>query len=181
MKHLEVEVLHLAPGLGDASGGPSRSIPQLCQSLANQGLRLGLAYPVGINDEHFSIDACREAGVQVFPLNGSSWQVQVAELIGRGELVHLHGVWMRFCHASAKLARKHRRPLIISPRGMLEPWALQYHAFRKKIAWAVYQHHDLQSASALHATSVNERENLKRLGLPSNRRGSERRRGSTTV
>ncbi|MEA2113924.1 MAG: glycosyltransferase, partial [Thermodesulfobacteriota bacterium] len=56
-------------------------------------------------------------------------------------------------------------PLVISPRGMLEPWARSYRSFKKTIAWYLYQRRDLQAAAVLHATSQQEAENLQALGL----------------
>ena len=46
---------------------------------------------------------------------------------------------------------------------MLEPWAWQYKAWKKRAAWALFQRHDLCTAQALHATSREEAENLGQL------------------
>ncbi len=61
------------------------------------------------------------------------------------------------------MARKRKVPYVLSPRGMLEPWALEFKARKKKIAWMLYQRRIVASASALVATSEKECENVKRL------------------
>jgi len=48
---------------------------------------------------------------------------------------------------------------------MLEPWALQQKAWKKRLALAIFQRRDLHSASALIATSEMEYQNLRRFGL----------------
>ncbi len=81
------------------------------------------------------------------------------------QIVHFHGIW------SPALAKRWRYwhslgiPCMFSVHGMTEPWALAHKALKKKVAWHLYQRHILNRASALHATSAREAENLKRLGL----------------
>ncbi len=84
---------------------------------------------------------------------------------GKHVIIHDHGLWLRNNHKAAVIAFDHRVPRIVSPRGMLEPWARQHHATRKRIAWALYQRRDLKRADALHATSQQEAETLRDLGF----------------
>jgi len=48
---------------------------------------------------------------------------------------------------------------------MLERWALDHQVIRKRAALATYQHWCLKTAIAFHATSADEAENVRRLGL----------------
>jgi glycosyltransferase involved in cell wall biosynthesis len=48
---------------------------------------------------------------------------------------------------------------------MLAPWARAHKAWKKRIAWALYQRRDLACAAAHHATSEQEATNLRGLGL----------------
>ena len=81
------------------------------------------------------------------------------------DVLHDHGVWLPSNHATASVARTNRIPLVVSVRGMLEPWSLGYRAWKKRAAWHLYQRADLCGAKLLHATSNQEAENLRRLGL----------------
>lgn len=81
------------------------------------------------------------------------------------DIVHLHGIWLDLCRDTAIWARSNKMPLVISPHGMLEPWALNHKRFKKQIAMALYQRRDLKSAHAFHACSQQEAENIRRLGL----------------
>jgi glycosyltransferase involved in cell wall biosynthesis len=81
------------------------------------------------------------------------------------DCVHIHGIW------SPTLARRfiHWRrlgvPCVVTVHGMLEPWALAHKRLKKQVAWHIYQKRLLNRASALHATSPREADNLRRLGL----------------
>jgi glycosyltransferase involved in cell wall biosynthesis len=78
------------------------------------------------------------------------------------DLVHSHGLWLPFNHTVAGLAGKRH---IISPRGMLEPWALNNSKWKKRVAWWLYQKRDLKRAIAFHATAESEAESIRRLGF----------------
>ena len=54
---------------------------------------------------------------------------------------------------------------MVSPRGMLEPWALNHRKWKKRLAWWLYQRGDLLKASALHATAPSEEAQFRKLGL----------------
>ena len=80
-------------------------------------------------------------------------------------VIHDNGLWLGTNHAAANAARVSGTPLVISPRGMLTPWALKFRAWKKKLAWWLYQQRDLQTARVLHATSQDEADGFRALGL----------------
>jgi glycosyltransferase involved in cell wall biosynthesis len=88
---------------------------------------------------------------------------ELKRYIEAADVVHVHGMWSVVNHAACRIAVESRRPLIVSPRGMLEPWALHEKKFRKKAAWFTYQRTDLADAQVLHATSEQEAEQIRRL------------------
>lgn len=84
---------------------------------------------------------------------------------GAPVVAHDHGIWLPTNHAVATCARRLGLPRVVSPRGMLDPWALRWRGTRKKLAWALYQRRDLRSADLLHATSSTEAEGFRAQGL----------------
>ena len=54
---------------------------------------------------------------------------------------------------------------MVSPRGMLSNWSLSNGRLKKMIAWRLFQHRDLQSADAFHATGDQEAEDIRVLGF----------------
>ncbi|MEQ8538040.1 MAG: glycosyltransferase [Coleofasciculus sp. D1-CHI-01] len=78
-------------------------------------------------------------------------------------LVHDHGIWLPNNHAIAVESRRLGIPRIVTPHGMLENWALNYKAWKKRIAWHFFQYSDLKTTQVLHATSNAEALNLRKL------------------
>jgi poly(glycerol-phosphate) alpha-glucosyltransferase len=84
----------------------------------------------------------------------------------RADLVHAHGLWT---YLSAAALREHRRtgtPVVISPHGMLDPWALAFSRLRKRIAAGLFQNSLLRSAAVLHALTLAEARSIRAYGLP---------------
>ena len=80
-------------------------------------------------------------------------------------VIHQHGIWAPLPVASGRFARRADLPLVLSPHGMLETWAMAHHAMRKRLAWWLYQRENLKAATVLHATSRAEAERFRELGF----------------
>lgn len=82
-------------------------------------------------------------------------------------VVHVHGLWspfeIRACRAALKLGMK----LVISPHGMLDPWALRQKRWKKLLAWNLYQRRFLSKADLIVVNSEREWESVRRLGINS--------------
>ena len=153
---MSLRVLHCIPFLSPSYGGPARSVPALAEAEAQAGadVRVWCPRPTTIDTSEYPNTTFVSGSVR--QLRDEGWHP---------DIVHHQGLWRGCHHQAARLARRLNIPRIISPRGMLEPWCLNHHRFRKKIAWALYQHRDLKTAACLHATSVSEAEQFRRLGF----------------
>ncbi|HEX4883877.1 MAG TPA: glycosyltransferase [Casimicrobiaceae bacterium] len=168
-----LRVVHCLGSLAESAGGPSRTVTSLCAALARLGCEVDLVA---------AHDAARD-GALVLPdapavrvhlcaarrafAPGLAWSFlrTTAGLALRSQranaLLHDHGIWGPTNVAAAVAARRAGLPYVLSPRGMLEPWALQYKARRKRIAWAFYQRRIVRAASALVATSEQECQSIR--------------------
>jgi len=81
------------------------------------------------------------------------------------DLIHLHGMWSPFLAVAALVAKRKDIPLVISPHGCLEPWALGYKRYKKLLAMKIYQAPILRFASMFIATADQEANSIRRLGL----------------
>lgn len=155
-------VVHTVHSIEADKGGPSRTVPRLCRELAADGRW----QPSLVTTRQPPTD---QAGLDVQgPLSGSFQRAIAARLSASADgprLLHDHGVWLRSNATAAVQAWHSCVPLVISPRGMLEPWALGHRAWKKRLALALYQLPLLRTASGLHATSEEEAVNLRALGL----------------
>ena len=57
------------------------------------------------------------------------------------------------------------RPVVVSPHGMLDPWALRNSRLKKAAAWSLFEGANLRRASCLHALNQAELAAVRRLGL----------------
>jgi len=77
------------------------------------------------------------------------------------DVVHLHGLWGPSSKAAHSLLRAKSRPaIVISPRGMLEPWAMQRSRLKKWVAWKVWVGELIRRADCLHALCEEERKSI---------------------
>jgi glycosyltransferase involved in cell wall biosynthesis len=81
------------------------------------------------------------------------------------EIVHLHGAWQYLSIAVLRWARQTGRPYMISPHGMLEPWALKHSRCKKAVANWLFQNACLRGAACLRATAESEIESIRLAGL----------------
>jgi glycosyltransferase involved in cell wall biosynthesis len=150
-----MKVLLTATSLHPSYGGPAFSVSQLASALSDAGLEVGLWSADG------SALASDLLSSGVRRLGG---ELREAAAFAP-DLMHDNGLWLPHNHRAAELARSARWPRLVSPRGMLEPWAIRHKRWKKAAAWRLYQRRDLEHANALHATAGAEAANLAAMGL----------------
>jgi glycosyltransferase involved in cell wall biosynthesis len=167
-KRLDLAIIHTIGGLSLNAGGPARSVPALCAGITQHNPSWRVEIVAGRNKRLGPNDApCDVPVIELSDAYSSRAFVgQLAErLDGSGAtILHDHGQWLPINHASATVARRFQVPRIVSPRGMLSPWARKHHRWKKGLAWSVYGKRDLRDAQVLHATSLLEADELRELG-----------------
>ena len=162
-------VLHVVASFNERDGGPARYISELCSNLAARGHAISLLTAIAPRETLMSVDS--RVRVRVVPQNGSAngsgfaGAVTAWTRLHAGGIVHQHGLWRSTMHRAAVAARRARVPVVWAPMGMLEPWALGHRAWKKKLAWWMYQRRDLAGAAVLHATSRLEADGVRQAGL----------------
>lgn len=170
----ELSVFHTIAGLQVQSGGTSKAVVDLADALAQQPA----LQPVLVSQALQGESALPSLNPKVQRLIARThspnalrlgWPLRHAlhNLIKDREfsLIQNHGLWLPVNHWVSRFARKHRIAMIAQPHGMLEPWAMNHKAWKKRLAWNLYQRRDLESAAVLHATAEQEAENFRQLGL----------------
>lgn len=177
-----MKIVYSIADLQPESGGPSRSVSALSAAVAESGAAVELVALEYGDGRAAPIVPPKPAQTTLVPCRGASTKgfrppsefeaalrkacAHGADVGGRRQVIlHDNGLWLPTNHAAARVARRNQIPFIISPRGMLTPWAMRFHGFQKRLAWLLYQRRDLQSAKVLHATSRQEAEEFRALGL----------------
>jgi glycosyltransferase involved in cell wall biosynthesis len=92
---------------------------------------------------------------------GCAFRRLVEQEAEKADVVHNHGVWLAANYYARRAAVKAGKPLVISPRGMLEDWSLRRAVVRKFVAWQLFERKNLESAALFHATADSEAEAIK--------------------
>lgn len=81
------------------------------------------------------------------------------------EVIHLHGLWMYPSVVTLQTVQRYGVPSVVSPRGMLDPWALSNSAWKKKTAGHLFENRNLRSAACIHALCESEYRSIRAYGL----------------
>lgn len=175
-----LRILHVVPTYLPATryGGPIRSVHGLCKALVERGhevhvfttnvdgpdvspVRTGRAIELdGVNVWYFPTGVGRR--LYRSPEMGAALNCQV----GSFDLVHLHSVFLWPTTAAARSARRFGTPYVLSPRGMLVSDLIRRKRPLLKMAWInAFERENVAHATAVHATSAIEADELNRLGF----------------
>jgi glycosyltransferase involved in cell wall biosynthesis len=126
----------------------------------------------GLRDEAFSKDlpAWGNVPVSVFSVRGPrsfGYTDQLYPAIRQTalDLLHIHGLWMYPSVVASRWRGATGAPTIISPHGMLDPWALANSGWKKKLAAWAYENRHLNGATCIHALCDAEAAAIRRFGL----------------
>ena len=145
------------------------SVAQLGKALAARGLDVEI---FGIADDRGETDGVGWDGP---PLNlhsaRGSERFGYAPRLARAlhgrcpSLLHANGLWMYPSLASLRWSRRARRPYLISPHGMLDPWAVRNAAWKKRLVGRWFEDAHLAGAACLHAVTEAEAHAIRAYGL----------------
>ncbi len=162
-------IAQITPGLTRAAGGPFESVRRLSQCLKEAGANVSVH---GLDAPHIEYDLPAWDPLRPivysrrFPYFAGYAPDMVNGLLREdSQVLHSHGLWMYTSLAVEKASRKMNIPYIVSPRGMLEPWAWKHHAWKKRPVWWLWERRIISRAAVLHATAESEADNLRALGL----------------
>ena len=78
----------------------------------------------------------------------------------KADVVHFHGLWMPSHYRAYRQCRQRGVPYVMSPHGMLEPWALRSKQWKKIPFLKLIDAPNLRSSKAIFVTSEIERRNV---------------------
>src|SRR5665213_3827833 len=164
-----IKSAHLTASVSRKAGGLFDAVSCLAQSQHRQGMDVKV---FGLQDEFSGADLQAWNPVPVAAFN-PSWP----NLIGRSpkffealndfapDISHTHGLWLYPGIAAKNYSRKNNRPYLISPHGMLDPWAMKNSRWKKQVAWRLFEHEHVRGARCLRVLCVAEADSIRRLQL----------------
>lgn len=152
-----MKILLTTESVSREQGGVATCVVHLASSLADLGVDVSVWAADGSS-------IARQQGKSISNIKGAINSVH--DHVAQGiDLVHDHGIWLPYHNDILNICQKFNVPRVVSPHGMLEPWALRYKPLKKKIAWHLFQKSALQAAAVIHATADSEASQLDSLGV----------------
>jgi glycosyltransferase involved in cell wall biosynthesis len=157
--------------LSSAAGGLAASVPSLAHALARTGEEE--VHVLGTRDPARPGEAGRWAPhVHAHDARGPAALHYAPGLAAdlaalRPDVVDVQGLWTWPSRANLRHHRRTGTPYVVTPRGMLDPWALGNSAWKKRLAWTAFEGAHLKGARALRATAEMEAGHFRAIGLRS--------------
>ena len=174
-----MKILIVIPAVGNVYGGPSKCVFELAQALgrlsinvdiittnANGKTNLEVPLNVWIKETHYRIQYFAYWGWGDYKVSGSMIQ-WLFQHISDYDLVHTNAIFSLPNLPAYWACRLRQVPYIVTPHGMLEPWALAYKAWKKRLFYTLFEKPALNYASALQMLASTEAEQVKLLGIKS--------------
>ncbi len=164
-----MKVLHTISGMGVKCGGTSTCTYELVKGLIEQKVDAGiLSFMPAANDRLIGNDI----PIHTIPIPNNtrvlySKAYKKFLIDTQYQVFHTNGLWQYPEYITSKVARKRDIPYLISPHGMLYPQAIRKSAFLKKTVFGMFLKNDLNKATAVHATCMEEMNYLRCLGVKS--------------
>lgn len=164
-----MRIVHALECIDPASGGPVNSVSSLAVAQAGFGHDVILVTVRSADHDRwrklllsqlparnrFSIVAIDQRHPWIVP--GRKARSLVRQHVEDADVVHSHGLWNPFNVMVARTALKTETGLVISPRGMLDPWSLRQGRGRKALALALVWRRIFEACLFVHALTEAER------------------------
>ena len=167
-----MKIAHLYPFLGRDKGGIAACLPPMLSALERENIRCQLLSQrfrgdadlatLGLDSTTFGIVRAPTRDRSGF---GFSPQLSAFARHSEANVFHSHGLWMWSDRVASASAHAAGVPHIVSPHGMLEPWAMANSALKKQVMWRAFQGRALHDARCLHALCEAELTAMRDLGL----------------
>ncbi|WP_452232350.1 glycosyltransferase [Lacinutrix sp. MEBiC02595] len=163
-----MQINHVITSIDITTGGPARSVTHLIAAMlgVDKSLAIGLDTLKSETPITTTFNTVN-SGIRFHAFEKLQRSKSLVNSLKQSDatLLHGHGLWQMPVHQMAKIARQKNIPYIITPRGMLEPWALTQGKLKKQLALQLFQYKDLEKATCLHATAPMEVDSIRALGL----------------
>ncbi|HEX8847965.1 MAG TPA: glycosyltransferase [Gemmatimonadaceae bacterium] len=167
-----LRIVHVAPNIARAFGGPTEAIAGWARAAAVAGHDVKVLAP-HVADEELAWFRRQATGVQVstFPLRGRPPLLVTPGLYRRilreadaADIVHVHGLLNLVSSLAARAAVRAGIPLVIDPFGTLSAYTFGHrHTASKRLYFALFDRSLLPAAAALHYYSADERAEAERM------------------
>jgi len=151
-------------------GGMSAAVPKLAEELRKRQGYDARIVSFSLPEETRELGLHSDVPLTLWPPNRSKWltdfdlRKRFRRAVQASAGVHIHGLWETSTLAASLVARRTRTPYVISPHGMLEPWALANKRHKKQVYASLFERRNLDGAACVHALTRAEALDCRRFG-----------------
>lgn len=170
-----MKILHVTNHLSRTGGGTPAVVWALARAQSDAGEMVTVS---GLADRYDSEDFPPNPGervsVQTYT-QGRPWRLGWSRQLHNTwlkaaesdvpDIFHQHGIWSLLSYSVAMWRRRWRRPTVISPHGMLDPWALGQGRVRKALFRAVVEQRNLDACDCVHVLCESEAAACRSFGI----------------
>jgi glycosyltransferase involved in cell wall biosynthesis len=172
-----MKILIVIPYLSFTYGGTTKSVKELAGELGKQGIKIDLVTTNADGNKTLGVPLlewidqatyrvqyfpCWHRGDLIFSLSLISW---LTKHLKDYDLVHTNTVFAPLISMTHWLCFWQKVPYVVTPHGMLEPWALNYKSAKKQFYYQWIEKPVLSQANAIQTLAPSESENIRKLGL----------------
>lgn len=156
-------ILHYTPSIDHSAGGVGSFMQLLARDL---GKLCEMHVVTHRSAEELKLENCHVHYLPVKWLPWNSCKQEFMRLLAqiKPDIFHSHTCWLPLSSLTAQWAKSAGYKVLYTPHGMLEPWIINRHRWKKLPALWLYQRRGLEVSDVIHATSEMEREHLLQLG-----------------
>lgn len=172
-----MKILHVLPYLSPLYGGPTVVIAQMAAALSPHGVAIDVVATTAHGQVELDVPldgpVFRDHARYFYFLRTHpkfwmfSWSLRqwLFRHVLDYDLVHVHGLFAYTTLPACAAARHFKKPYVITPHGVLDPWCLAHKWWKKYPYYHLLERGNLRQVSALHVTSAFEATGLAKLGF----------------
>ncbi len=172
-----MKILIVIPFVGPIYGGLPKAVIELAQAVGNLGLSIDIVTTNANGANNLDVPLYTWISEKSYRIkyfsykNLLNYQISLSltqwlfQHITDYDLVHTNALFSCPILPAYWACYRHQIPYIITPHGMLEPWALSYKAWKKRLYYPLFEKPALQRASAIQMLASTEAENIRHLDL----------------
>lgn len=158
-------ILHITPYMHASAGGP----PVVVENFIAEASRLGHSSEIVstfafCNGEEGKLQerlkqlapATFLTGFETLPAVSRSGAEKINAHVRRADIVHVHTLWSPLNVAARYACRKHDKPYVLMPHGMLDPYSLSLKALKKSLYLKFFEGPNMACAQRMIYTTTEE-------------------------
>lgn len=173
-----MNILIFTPYIGSNYGGIPKAVEELSEAIGSLDMNVDLITTNANNLEKIQVPLNKwiekkKYRIRYFPcwhrrdfVVSLSLIIWLIHHIGDYDVVHTNTIFAPLVSLVHWLCQWYKIPYVMTPHGMLEPWALAYKARKKKLYYKLIEKPALQKASAIQVIANAEANHVKFLEFP---------------